>query len=292
MKILLTGGSGFIGRNILESNLAQNYAIMAPRHSELDLTDTQAVSRFLSEHHFDVIIHAAVKPGHRSAPDPHQLLATNTRMFFNLAKQHAHFGKLLNLGSGAIYDGNHYQPRMSEDYHDWIPADDHGLCKYLCYQHIQHSPKLIDLRLFGVFGPYEDYSIRFISNLICKAVFNLPLRMIQNRRMDYLYVNDLMPILDYFINHDSNFRAVNITPDFTFELEKIAGLIQGIAGKDLPVILEKPGIGPEYSGDNTRLHSCIPSLTFTPLETAIRQLYDWYDHHKALINPDVLRITK
>ena len=44
-RILLTGGSGFIGRNILESNLAEKYEIIAPRHCELDLLDDKYISR-------------------------------------------------------------------------------------------------------------------------------------------------------------------------------------------------------------------------------------------------------
>ena len=102
--IFLTGGSGFIGRNILESELAQKYQIFAPRHGELDIADTQKVDDFFQNKYFDIVLHTAVKPGHRNAKDPTNLFYTNVRMFENLERHKNKFGKFINFGSGAIYD--------------------------------------------------------------------------------------------------------------------------------------------------------------------------------------------
>ena len=54
----------------------------------------------------------------------------------------------------------------------------------------------MELRLFGVFGRHEDYAIRFISNAICKTLFDLPITLRQNRTFSYLYVDDLGPIVE------------------------------------------------------------------------------------------------
>ena len=102
-KILLTGGSGFIGRNLRESFLSRKYDITAPAHSELDLLDTRSADEFFRKNSFDFIIHAAVKPCHRNAKDPTALLYSNLRMFENLERNRGSFGKLVNIGSGAIY---------------------------------------------------------------------------------------------------------------------------------------------------------------------------------------------
>ena len=80
-KILLTGGNGFIGKNIQESFLADKYDIYAPRSFELNLADTTSVDDFFRTRKFDVVLHAAVKPGHRNAKDPTNLFYTNIRMF-------------------------------------------------------------------------------------------------------------------------------------------------------------------------------------------------------------------
>ena len=55
-KILLTGGSGFIGRNLRESFLSRKYDITAPAHSELDLLDTRSADEFFRKNSFDFII--------------------------------------------------------------------------------------------------------------------------------------------------------------------------------------------------------------------------------------------
>ena len=76
-KILLTGGNGFIGKNIQESFLAEKYELIAPRSFELNLADTASVDLYFQKHTFDVVLHAAVKPSHRNAKDPTNLFYTN-----------------------------------------------------------------------------------------------------------------------------------------------------------------------------------------------------------------------
>ena len=75
-------------------------------------------------------------------------------------------------------------------------------------------------------------AIRFISNIICKAIFDLPLTIKQNRKFDYIYVEDLMPILDYFIDKTAQYKEYNITPDESTELYSLAEKVRMISGKD------------------------------------------------------------
>ena len=59
MKVLLTGSSGMVGRNILEHKNAGSYEFLTPISSELDLADRKAIDFYLSEHRPDLIIHCA-----------------------------------------------------------------------------------------------------------------------------------------------------------------------------------------------------------------------------------------
>ncbi len=293
MKILLTGGSGFIGRNLLESPLARKYELVAPRHAELELLDEDAVAGYLRDGRFDVVVHSATKPGHRNAKEPGKVFYENTRMFFNLARNAACFGRMIVIGSGAIYDMRHYIPKMREDYFDaHVPADEHGLGKYVCGKYIEKADNITDLRVFGIYGKYEDYAIRFISNMICKALFGLPLTLKQNRRFDYLWVEDLFPVLEYFIENRPAHKAYNVTPDSSVELLELARLVLKAAGKELPIQAAQPGLGTEYSGDNARLKGEVKRLSFTAPEAAIAKLYSWYEQNKTSIDRQVLLADK
>ena len=292
-KILITGGSGFIGRNILESYLKDKYELIAPRRAELNCFDDDSVAAYFATHQFDVVIHAAARPGHRNAGDTAGLLLTNSRMMANLLQYQDRWGKLLNMGSGAVYDMRHYQPKMKESYFGThIPLDEHGYNKYMFGKLLPGLSHVYDFRIFGLFGRYEDYAIRFISNAICKAIFGLPVTLRQNRKFDYLYINDLMPILEYFIENGPPDKAFNITPDSSVSLLEIAQLIVGIAGKPLPVVVAEEGMGMEYSGDNSLLKKEMGSITFTPLESAVRELYGWYSQNITSLDKTLLLADK
>jgi UDP-glucose 4-epimerase len=288
-RILLTGGSGFIGRNILASPLAQEHEFVSPAHAELDLCDTDQVDAYFRSRRFDCVIHGAVKPGHRAARDTRDLLYCNTRMFFNLARHVGQLERLIVLGSGAIYDPARCEPRTPEENFGLrIPADEHGFTKYICGKAAETSDRIVDLRMFGVFGPWEDYAIRFISNMICKALAGLPLTMKQDRRMDYLWVPDLMPVLGHFISHAPRQSAYNVTPDGTVSLLDLAGRVRALSGKDLEIRVAGDGLGPEYSGDNTRLKREVLGFRPTPFDVSLPSLYQWYAEHPDLVERERL----
>lgn len=292
MNLLITGGSGFIGRNLVEY-YSQKHTVLAPSHAELDLLDEDKVRDFLLAHAIDVVVHGATKPGHRNADDPTNLVYSNTRMYFNLARSSHLFGKLIFLGSGAIYDMRHYRPKMAEEYFDeHVPADEHGFSKYIIASHMAHLDNAVELRLFGVFGKYEDYAIRFISNAICKTLFDLPVALRQNRYFDYLYINDLGPIIDFFMENEAEHKAYNVTPDQAVDLYSLAEMVVDASGKDLPILVGQDGLGPEYSGDNSRLRSEMPAVAFTPVAAAVRELYDWYSRNIDMVNREFLLVDK
>ena len=292
-KILLTGGNGFIGKNIQESFLAEKYDIAAPRSYELNLADTQAVDDFFAKHEFDAVIHAATKPGHRNAKDPTNLFYTNVRMFENLARHTDRFGRMINLGSGAVYDiAADNRLVREEEIGRRMGKDDHSFCKYVVHKRIEKIPQMVDLNIFGIFGKYEDWEIRFISNAICKTLFDLPVTLRQNRRFSYLYVDDLMPVLDYFIEHPAQFSSYNVTPEGETELLQAAQTVLRVSGKNLPITVGKEGYGLNYSGNNERLKAEIPGLTFTPFETAVQQLYRWYAEHQNQLDRNKLLSDK
>ena len=297
MRVLVTGGSGFIGRNLVE-HLSRTHEVFAPTHAELDLVDPGALDGWFSEHEVDAVVHAAVRPGHRNASDPSRQLWTNLRMFFGLMRNAHRFGRLVFLSSGAVYDVARPLDRVVEEHLGTsLPSDEHGLSKYTIAEYLEQVHRcgvadVVELRLFGVFGKYEDYAIRFVSNAICKCLLDLPITVRQNRTFSYLYVNDLGPIVERFLDGRHVEAAYNVVPDWTDDLYDLAERVVARSGKDLPIIVGAPGSGLPYCASNERLRRELPDLSFTPVGTAVDALYDWYAANLASIDRSVLFTDK
>lgn len=57
--ILITGASGKLGRALVESTLLKKYTLLTPPHSELDITNKEAVEAYCTKNTFDIVIHLA-----------------------------------------------------------------------------------------------------------------------------------------------------------------------------------------------------------------------------------------
>ncbi|MFH1470367.1 MAG: NAD-dependent epimerase/dehydratase family protein, partial [Candidatus Micrarchaeota archaeon] len=236
-RVLITGGSGFIGRNLVE-RLSKKHEVSSPPHSELDLTDSGAVEGYLKKNHFDVVVHAAGVGSSRKNSDSREMLGANIRQFYNLVCCREAFGRMIQLGSGAEYDKS--RPIVNvreEEFGKSIPKDDYGFYKYACSRFIENSENIACIRPFGCYGKYEDYETRFISNSICRVLFGLP-PVIRNRNVvfSYLFVDDLAKVVDSFIKKEPKHKFYNVTPDEKTDLLSISNKIIKVSGKKLEVV--------------------------------------------------------
>lgn len=287
-KILLTGGRGFIGKNILESHLAEEYDILAPNSSELNLVDDNQVKDFFESNFFDVILHTSSIPTHCPEAQTNTILYSNLRMFYNLLAYKDRYKKFINFGSGSMYSFNLNVSNVSEkDRFKRIPPDQYSFGKYIINSKIEDLDNFVDLIFFGVFGPYEMWQRRFISNAICRALFDMPITLRQNRRFSYLDIDDLISIVDIFIKNDSKHKSYNIVPDNYIELLDLAKIIKEISGKDIDIQVAEEGFGLDYYADNSRFKSEF-NPQFAPIKKSIKKLYNWYEHNINYIDKNKL----
>lgn len=278
MKILITGSSGFIGRNLVELFLGKKYSVLFPTHGQLDLTDDNAVGGYLKNNPVEVIIHCATTLRDGTGY-PANTCQNNLRMFFNLQKHMASTTKLINLGSGSEYNRKHWHKKMPEDFFGThTPEDDHSYAKYLISKYIRDTnhENLICLRPFGAFGKYEDYRYKFISNAIVKNLLKMPIVINQNVVYDYIYITDFFRVVEYFVNHKVKDKIFNVTPTESIDLVRISGLINQVSDYKSEIQVLHEGIGVEYSGDNHKLLSAIGDFSFMTYEAAITDLYQYY----------------
>jgi UDP-glucose 4-epimerase len=273
MKLLILGGTGFIGKNLKEAfSEKTNYSVLAPTRQELNLYNDQDCRDYLKVKKPDFVIHAAVDI----------TSAENSLVsFFNIYNSSNFFGHLLQIGSGAEYDRRHYKPKMNESYFGKsVPVDTYGLAKFMIASVLEDSDprKFKNLRVFGIYGKYEDYSRRFISNNICRALSGMKISMNKDMLFDFISVNDLSNLL---INHFDNLYIFDkVSYNFCSKepkyLSDIARILCDKLNQNDFAIKDASELNPEYSGDPSEILSLLPDFNYIDLEQSISELINYY----------------
>ena len=272
MKVVLTGGNGFIGRN-LRDKLGSGYEIIPISHRDTDLTDYVALRERFRQIAPDAVIHAAAKPGHRFCTDRTNLTLTNLQLFtsvFRAAKDVS--AKFITFGSGSEFDMSEPIVRIREGSGGRIPKDETGFPRYVINALMQGQPESYNLRCFGVFGPYEEET-RFISQCILTALAGKDITVLSDKRFSFVYIDDLVRITAHFLQNHFQYNDYNIVPHETFRLSEIARMVRDKIDPTLQVTVA--GEGMEYTGDNTRLCAEYPNA-FTPMQQALDAYIAYY----------------
>lgn len=291
-RILLTGAGphGFVGRNLAPA-LGERYEVFTPSSRELNLCDYELLARYIDRHRIDTVIHGA----HQSIvhTGPEDIMLHDLQMFYNIEKLSGQLERVLYFGSGAEFDKRFPVENIQEtDLGRSVPVTYYGLEKYMMTLHARQSRNIYNLRLFGIFGKYEHWQSKFISNLCCKAMYDLPLSIRQNCMFDYLYVDDLAPIVVWFLEHEPKFHDYNVCTARPVSLREIADVVLAVSGKELPVVVAKEGWNLSYTADNSRLSSEMGGISLHEFQDAVAELYAWYQAHKAEIPYDELKKTR
>jgi len=280
--IFLTGSTGFIGKNIFEQ-LKNKYKLLTPSHKELDLLDEKAVGNFFKKNKIDIIINCAVIGGSRKEEHVESSLSSNLKIFFNLLKNKNKYKKMIHLGSGAEYDKSKPIINVKEsDFDSTIPHDEYGFFKYICSKYIEKEKNIVCLRIFGLFGKFEDYRYRFISNAIVNNIKGLPITINQNVFFDYLYIDDFVKIVDYFISHNVNQKFYNIGTGKKIDILTIAEFINNISKKESKIIIKNKGLNKEYTCNIQNLLKEYKNLKFSSFDLSLKQLYNWYKKNNTI----------
>jgi len=269
MRILITGGTGFIGQNIVKG-LSNEYRVFFPTHHELDIKNFLSVRKYIKKNKINIIIHTAVEGGDK-------VLENTLRMFYAINNNLDLLNKFINFGSGAAYGKTRDLKKVKEtDLGKFIPEDNYGLAKLICSQLAKDNKKIVTLIPFGIFGPGEDYRFKFISNSIVKNLLGLPIKIKQNVIFDYLYIKDLIPIIKFFLNNNKYYGDYNITTTKSISLKEISQIISKISDKSLKINIMNKKLNYQYTGNNQKLKKTTSILKTTPYKNSIENLYRYY----------------
>jgi len=270
-KVLLTGSTGFIGSNLLPL-LSEHYDIIAPKRSELDLYDSGAVRNYLCKGSFDAVVHFANPTAHNPIDAKRGLLEGSLRVFSSFEHCSDFFGKLIYLGSGAEY-GKHRDITLikEESFGDELPKDTYGLSRYIIYRLAEKYENIINLRLFGCYGP-GDFSHKLIPHVIESIESRKTIELKQDVWFDYLYVNDILPTLLHFIENPAKYTSYNLCSSQPVLISSVAQEVQKQMGSYSTIIFQKDGLNLEYTGSNERLCAELPSWKPRPISEGVREI--------------------
>lgn len=263
MRILITGKNGYIGSSIINKLKAYNYNVTGVGREDFDLTDRKSTNTYFDYKKFDIIIHTAIYGGSRLEKDGNDVLANNLKMFYNLLNNQDKFGQLINFGSGAELNN---------------PSLPYGLSKAIIWDIIKNNSKLNNIRIFGVFDENE-LDTRFIKSNIKRYIRKEPLLINQDKLMDFIYMDDLITLIDYVIQNPYSklTEASYLQP---YSLVDIANLINELSDYKCKVIVTKPKLGKMYTGNINNINNI--NLPFIGLEKAIKLIYKKIKYGKSI----------
>lgn len=269
-NVLLTGGSGFIGRNI-RPYLEKICHVYAPDRFDLDLYNEVAVREYIERNDIDIVIHSAnPNPVKNSLDHQDTMFEDSIRMFLNLYAARDLYEMMYSLGSGAEYDKSKPISMVTErEEFRSVPYDSYGLAKYTINKIISEGEKACNLRIFACYGP-TDFETKFITHCINCVQTNKEITIRQDCFFDFMQVSDFAKILEYFIYNKPSYKSYNVCTGKRITLKQIAELVRMQMKVDNEIIILKSGMNNEYTASNERLITELGAFDFISIDEGIR----------------------
>jgi UDP-glucuronate 4-epimerase len=229
MRILLTGGAGFIGFHAAQALLGRGHEVVGIdelnsyydpalklarlavlegcpgwRFVKADIADADALASAAGDGRYDAILHLAAQAGVRyAAENPAAYTRSNLvghQNILEFARRHESVGHLVYASSSSVY-GNDTKPPFSEDARADRPVSYYGATKrageLLSYSYAElFGLKQTGLRFFTVYGPWgrPDMAYWIFTNAILSGK-PLPLFGGGKLKRDYTYIDDIVAAL-------------------------------------------------------------------------------------------------
>jgi len=261
--ILVTGGAGFIGSNLVDALVARGYAVRVldnlstGKRSNLsdaagveliegDVADAQVVRRAVRG--VRAVVHlAAVASVQASVDDPVGTHQSNLVGTLNLCEAMREEGirRVVFASSAAVYGNNGEGQAIDEDTPKApltpYAADKLASEHYLDFYRRQHGLEPVIFRFFNIFGPRQDPSSPYsgvISIFTERAQKGLPIAVFGDgeQTRDFLYVGDLVEVLAQALEcSEVEAGAINVGLNRATSLNELLAAIGDVLGGLPPV---------------------------------------------------------
>lgn len=314
MKILITGGAGFIGSHLTEKLLGEGHEITIVdnlndyydptlKESRLarfkdrvtfyrcNITDMAGLEEIFTKHTFDAVCHLAAQAGVRySLENPFVYAESNyvgTVNVFECAKRHK-VSQVVFASTSSVYGKNEKMPFNEEDRVD-TPISIYSASKRAgellahSYNHL-FGLNITCLRFFSVYGPYgrPDMALfLFVKNIL----EGKPIDVFNNGEMnrDFTYVSDIVSGFSAALTKPLGFSIINLGHGEPVHLKEFIRIIEDELGKKaiMNFLPMQPGDVASTFADTRKAKELLGYKAVVDVEEGVRNFVTWYrDYYK------------
>lgn len=311
MKVLLTGGAGFIGSHLgsrllreghelqIIDDLNDYYALAlkqknleeVQRHGSIefhhvDIRDTARTGEIIKAYRPDVLVHLAARAGVRPSLEQPQLYEevnmVGTVGLLEACRKEG-VGKMVFASSSSIYGLANQVPFREDDYHN-LPISPYAATKLagekICftYSHLYGLPSVC-LRFFTVYGPRQrpDLAIRKFIRMIDQGEA-IPFFGDGTTGRDYTFVEDTVDGILRAIHHETPYDIFNLGNSSPVTLNEMVRTIEEKLGKKAVIrqLPDQPGDVPITYADITKARTVLGYNPATPFAEGVQRTVEWY----------------
>jgi len=295
-KILVVGGNGFVGSNIISRavnlgwyvtnlSLSKNEETLAHQYIEADISNITKLKKRLTDNSFDYVINCGGYVDHSLFHENgSRIIATHFNGVINLVNliDRSKLKKFLNIGSSDEYGGN-LSPQNEESREQ--PISSYSLAKtasshFLQMLHQSENFPATTVRLFLVYGPGQSNN-RFIPQIIHGCICDKKFATSGGKQLrDFCYIDDVIDAIFLALkSHTINGRVVNIGSGDPRKIKEIINIIQAIIGKGQPQLGKlkyRPYENMSLYADISLAKEVLKWKPKTSLENGLRSTINYY----------------
>jgi UDP-glucose 4-epimerase len=306
MKVVVTGGAGFIGGNVSRTLLAAGHdVVVLDDLSTGSAANLEGLGVRLVEGNildpgtldatFDgagAIVHLAARPSvPRSIADPmasHRVNATGTMEVLEAVRRAGGGAHVLVASSSSVYGANPRLPKVEDDLVP-MPISPYAASKlatesYALAHAASYGTGVLAFRFFNVFGPLQPAGHAYaavVPAFVEAALAGRPLPVQGDGRQtrDFTFVQTVADVIaDAVARRVTCERPVNLAYGSRVSLLELAELLGTVLGADLTLEHGPPRVGDvrDTQADHTRLLQLFPDIEPVDLETGIRATVEWF----------------
>jgi GDP-L-fucose synthase len=299
-RVMVTGGRGFLGRNVVAALEARGATVSIADRDRYDLTRLDAIRRALRDNTPDMVVHLAARVGGIGANRDHpaEFFYDNLMMSAPLLHESwmAGVSKFVGLGTICCYPKFTPVPFREEHLWDGYPEETnapYGLAKKMLLVQSQayrqqygfNSVFLMPVNLYGPQDNFDPSSSHVIPALIRKCV---EARAQGAPRVDvwgdgsptreFLYVQDAAEGIVLAAERYDGSEPVNLGSAFEISIRDLASMIARLTGFTGEIAWDaaKPNGQPRRKLDTSRARELFGFEARTTFETGLRRTIEWY----------------